>query len=101
METEKRFWTRMRVRAVLWTFLPGVLGGPLGRVLSDPGSFLALLSAAGIGGILGGLVAVFAFVFPKSEDDPSRWGKWATGSFVAGLAAGAVAGLLRKQGALH
>jgi hypothetical protein len=86
---------------VSWTLLPGALGGPLGRALSDPGSFGVFLSAAGVGGILGGLIAVFAFVFPKSEDDPSRWGKWATGSFVAGLAAGAVAGLLRKQGALH
>jgi hypothetical protein len=104
MENETRFWTRTRVRALLWTFLSGVLAGPIGISLSTPAnlrSFWTPLSGAGLGGILGVLIGVFAFVFPKSEDDPDRWGKWVAGALAAGLLAGAVAGLLRKQGALH
>jgi hypothetical protein len=100
----KRFWTRQRVRAVLWTTLLGVLGGPVGTTLFDMSnlrSFWAILTAARLGGILGAIMAVFAFVFPKAEDDPPRWGKWGIGSLLLGLAGGAVAAMLRKQGAIR
>jgi uncharacterized membrane protein YeaQ/YmgE (transglycosylase-associated protein family) len=103
METASRFWTRQRVRAVLWTTLLGVLGGPVGTCLFDTNnlrSWWAILSAARLGGIMGAIVAVFAFLFPKAEDDPSRWKKWGFAALVLGLAGGAVAAMLRRQGAI-
>ncbi len=103
METEEKFWIPARIRAVLWTLLLGTLGGPVGYLLANPAPLSAstVLGGVRLGGIMGGAVAVFAFIFPKAEDDPPKLGLWGVASLILGLGIGAVAGLLRKQGLIH
>jgi hypothetical protein len=92
--------------AILWTVLVGIAGGLGGRILPLKAqghalSMQALLWGCGLGGILGGVVGLFVFVFPKAEEDPTRWARWAVAALLLGFGAGVVASLLELQGALR
>lgn len=106
MEPAKRFWSRDRFKAVLWTTLPGVLGSLIGLFLAlNPAyrhfSLFQFWVGARTGFLLGSVVAVFAFVFPGAEDKFQRWKRWGFASLVIGLVGGAVVSMLWNQGALH
>jgi hypothetical protein len=106
MESAGKPGVRSVARAVLWTVLVGIAGGLGGRILplKAQGHALAipaLLWGCGLGGILGVVVGLFVFVFPKAEEDPTRWRRWAVAALLLGFSAGAVASLLELQGALR
>ena len=106
MEAAGRPGVRSVARAVLWNVLVGTAGGLGGRILplkaqGHAVSIQALLWGCGLGAILGGVAGLFIFVFPKAEEDPTRWARWAVAALVLGFAAGAVASLLELQGALR
>jgi len=106
MESEGKPGVRSVARAILWTVLVGVAGGLGGRILPLKAqghalSMQALLWGCGLGGILGVIGGLFLFVFPKAEEDPNRWPRWAVAALLLGFSAGAVASLLELQGALR
>jgi hypothetical protein len=106
MEEAKRFWSPERWKALFLTTLPGLLAGWIAFSLiltPAPGHFSRwqYLVGARTGGLLGAVVAIFAFVFPGAEEKVQRWWLWGIASLVVGLAGGAITALLWKQGALH
>lgn len=106
MAQANRFLSRERILAVVKTLLPGMVGGVVAFFGSiDPAqrhfSFFQFFVAARTGGILGAVVACFAFIFPGAEDKFSRWMRWGLASLVVGAAGGAVTAMLWSQGALH
>ena len=99
MTNEQPFWSRDRRAALLWTSVLGSPGGMLGNWIVDRHFLLgALLRGAGLGFAFGLSVAIFAFVFPKAQDDPPRWKRWGAASFFLGLLVGAAVALMIKEG---